>query len=36
LPVMPSMVSSMGSTWTRLPYLTSVHCSTAQDATNTV
>ena len=25
LPVMPSIVSSMGSTWMRLPYLTSVH-----------
>jgi hypothetical protein len=24
---MPSMVSSMGSTWMRLPYLTSVHYS---------
>lgn len=25
LPVTPSMVSSMGSTWMRLPYLTSEH-----------
>ena len=24
---MPSMVSSMGSTWIRLPYFTSAHCT---------
>lgn len=29
---MPSMVSSMGSTWMRLPYFTSAHCEAADKA----
>ena len=31
---MPSMVSSMGSTWMRFPYLTSAHCTAQSGETS--